>query len=66
MFTDPKLIKTDAVGMDGTRDVLIVHLVIVPALVMKWLHEHGEFHVVLLLFSVTGALRNCFRCTPFS
>jgi hypothetical protein len=32
--------------------------VIIPALVMKWLHEHGEFHVVLLLFSVTGAGRH--------
>jgi hypothetical protein len=26
---------------------------------MKGLHKHGEFHVVLLLFSVTGALRYC-------
>jgi hypothetical protein len=32
---------------------------------MKWLHEHGEFHVVLLLLLVTGALRTVFTTHRF-
>ncbi|MNR55823.1 hypothetical protein D3C85_1762780 [compost metagenome] len=34
VLTDPQLIETDAVGMDGAGNILVIHLVIVPALVM--------------------------------
>jgi hypothetical protein len=40
VLADPQLVISNRIGMDARRDVLLIHLMIIPALVMQGLHEH--------------------------